>query len=98
MNYKLRKSAFSDIRDIGRYSTEKFGNRQRDEYLLGLEETFKQITEQPCLSKVRDDISKGLLCRPYKQHLIFYKIGPSFVDILAILHRRMLPEKHIPES
>jgi toxin ParE1/3/4 len=95
MDYKLRKSAISDIRDIGRYTLDRFGAKQRNEYLLGLETQFKTISAEPYRHKPRNDISDGLCCCSYKQHLIFYRISANFVDVLAVLHKRMLPEMHL---
>lgn len=95
MDYKLRQSAKEDIKEIGRYTISKFGVAQRDKYLFGLEAHFKKISSGPTKSKNRSDLGEGLYCSSYEQHIVFFKITPTFTDILAVLHKRMLPESHL---
>lgn len=97
MKYKLRRSAKEDIKEIGRYTLSKFGVSQRDKYLCGLASHFEKIAKKPKMFKQRNDIKAGLYCSSFEQHLIFYKTERNYVDILAVLHKRMLPENHLSE-
>jgi len=40
VKYLLRQSAIIDLKDIAVYTLKKFGKKQRDEYLRGLEARF----------------------------------------------------------
>jgi toxin ParE1/3/4 len=95
VNYKLRQSAKDDIKDIGRYTLSKFGAEQRNKYLIGLESHFRTIAAMPNKGKPRSDLRKGYFCSNYKHHIVFFQIQSGFVDITAILHKRMLPENHL---
>lgn len=95
MNYKLRQSAREDIKEIGRYTISEFGATQRDKYLYGLEAHFKKISTKPKKYKHRSDIGEGLYCSSYEQHIVFFKIDTDFIDILAVLHKRMLPKSYL---
>jgi len=97
LKYKLRKSAEEDIKGIGRYSLSKFGVSQRNKYLHGLASHFEKIANNPKIYKKRNDIKAGLYCSEFEQHFVFYKIENDVVDILAVLHKRMLPENHLLE-
>jgi toxin ParE1/3/4 len=95
VNYKLRQSAKDDIKDIGRYTLSEFGSLQRSKYLLGLESHFRAIASMPRKCKSRSDLREGYFCSNYDQHIVFFQIQRDFVDIIAVLHKRMLPENHL---
>jgi toxin ParE1/3/4 len=69
--YKLRQSAREDIKKIGRYTLQKYGEAKRNEYLLGLESQFESIAAMPLRSRQRNDIKEGYYSAGYKSMLFF---------------------------
>jgi len=95
MKYKLRQTARNDLKDIGRYTLKNHGQTQRDKYLTGLSERFELLGENPYFGRPCNDIKTGYYCSDYNKHAIFYLIQKNYVDILAVLHKSMMPERHL---
>ncbi|QQD18216.1 type II toxin-antitoxin system RelE/ParE family toxin [Spongiibacter nanhainus] len=57
--FLLTAVARKDIIDIGRYTTEKWGKRQRDKYLKQLDDAFKMLARQPEIGRDADDVKPG---------------------------------------
>ena len=87
--YRLTTKAVSDMRSIGRYTAEQWGQDQRSQYLRQLDRRFKWLAENPGLGRNRPDIDETYFCYPEGEHLIFYRIDGTTIEIIGILHRRM---------
>mgnify|MGYP003115697724 CR=1 FL=1 len=95
-SYLLTASARKDVVDIGRFTTEKWGKRQRDEYLRLLDDAFKLLAHQPDIVRDPDDIKPGYKKFSQGSHLIFYRAGTeSRIVIIRILHNSMDVEQHL---
>ena len=84
--YRLLAKAEADYRDIGRYTQRTWGPEQRRTYLIGLVAAFQRLADNPELGRLRPDLRTGLRSYVQGQHVIFYRIGPTTVEILRILH------------
>ena len=93
--YKLRQVAREDLKTIGRYTLKKYGVAKRNEYLLGLESQFESIAKMPLKARQHSDIKEEYYSSSYKRHVIFFCINNDFIEIIGVLHKRMLPEAHI---
>lgn len=81
--------AASDLKEIGRYSLETWGKRQRDVYLRQLASRFQWISENPNAGRQWPDLDDTILSFPEGEHLIFYRRTADAVEILRVLHKRM---------
>ncbi|MBS4049959.1 MAG: type II toxin-antitoxin system RelE/ParE family toxin [Methylomonas sp.] len=59
--YRITPRALSDLKSIGRYTTEKWGKPQRNRYLADLDKRFNWLAKHPHLGKHRADIAEGSL-------------------------------------
>ena len=84
-----------DLKEIGLYTQKEWGRAQRDLYLSKLDACFHAIAHEPGIGKPCDDIRSGYRKYHHERHLIFYKQGPSCIDIVRILHDRMDIESHL---
>ncbi len=91
--YTLRQFAKDNIKEIGRYTLKHHGKSQRNIYLTGLKDRFEQLAVNPNLGRIRYDIKEGCHCYAYQKHIIFYRKQSTHIEILAVLHERMLPNK-----
>jgi toxin ParE1/3/4 len=92
----LTAAARRDVIEIGRFTTGKWGKRQRDKYLKQLDDAFKLLARQPEIGKDANDIKPGY--RKYNQgsHTIFYRAGTeSKIVVIRILHNSMDIEHHL---
>ncbi len=94
--YLLTAAARKDIIDIGRFTTEKWGKRQRDKYLKQLDDGFKLLARQPEIGRAADDIKPGYKKFSQGSHIIFYRAGTeSRIVVIRILHNSMDVDQHL---
>ncbi len=92
--YRIRALAQADLESIWLYTCEEWGAAQADTYLKSVIQRFEWLTENPTLSKPRDDIKQGYFCFPEGMHLIFYVLNEqgiknNHVEIIGIPQQRM---------
>ena len=87
--FKLTAAALNDLREIARYTQNKWGKNKRSVYLRALDERFNWLAQNPDLGLPRDDIKTGYLCYPEGKHIIFYRKNDDWIDVLGILHQSM---------
>ena len=88
-NFRITPRAMADLKNIGRYTLEKWGKKQRDIYLRNLDKRFQWLADDPQLGRHRPDIEKGYYCFPQGSHLVFYIMRDSGIDIIGIPHQNM---------
>ncbi|MBU1168671.1 MAG: type II toxin-antitoxin system RelE/ParE family toxin [Proteobacteria bacterium] len=98
LNIRLTKQAISDMKDIGRYTKEHWGQEQRNRYLSKLDKCFQAIAREPHLGQSCEEIYPDYRKCHLGQHMIFYKASPTHIHIIRILHQRMDVEKHLSEN
>lgn len=86
MIYVLSEFAEHDIEDIYNFGSYKFGTAQALQYLENLELCFETLCKNPTIGRCRNEIKNGLLSLPYHSHIIFYRITPSYIRVIRILH------------
>ncbi len=87
--FRVTPRAQDDLRNIGRYTEKHWGRRQRNIYLKAIEKRFSWLAENPRLGKHRADVYEGYYSYPQGQHVIFYLISESGIDIIGIPHKEM---------
>lgn len=94
--FLLTAVARKDIIDIGRYTTEKWGKRQRDKYLKQLDDAFKMLARQPEIGRDADDVKPGYKKFSQGSHIIFYRAGTeSKIVVIRVLHNSMDVDQHL---
>ncbi|MBL7003661.1 MAG: type II toxin-antitoxin system RelE/ParE family toxin [Gammaproteobacteria bacterium] len=87
--YRITFRAQNDLLDIGRYTEQNWGRKQRNKYLKELESRFLWLTENSQLGKHRSDIHKDYYSYPQGHHVVFYLISNNFIDIIGLPHKEM---------
>ena len=93
--YRFSQSANADLQDIASYTIEKWGAAQTITYLDGLEQTAKELAQNPKRGKPCDDLSFGLRSFPYESHVMYYLEEPDGIVVARVLHERMSAPLHI---
>ena len=104
---RLTAAAETDFRNILRWTSGHFGERQAHVYANTLTKAIKALTEGPDLAgaRERNDIGEGLRGlhvdrgRRKGRHFVLYRAesqaGPPTIDVLRLLHDSMdLPRRH----
>lgn len=87
--YRITPRALQDIRDIGRYTLQKWGREQRNNYLHALDKRFEWLAENPQCGTYRPEIQEGYFSYIQGSHLIFYLKREGGIDIIGIAHQCM---------
>ncbi len=94
--FLLTSAARKDVIDIGRFTTEKWGRRQRDKYLKQLDDAFRLLARQPEIGRDAEAIKPGYKKFSQGSHLIFYRAGAeSKIVVIRILYNSMDVEQHL---
>lgn len=94
--FRLSRKAKADLKSIARYTESRWGRTQRNHYILQFDQCFQLLAENPRMGQSCDEVIPGYRHLPQGSHVIFYcQATESRVDIIRILHKRMLPEEHL---
>lgn len=85
-NYVISEQAAADIDEIFEFGEYKFGVPQALHYLIGLEEHFQKLRDNPDIGRERNDIKKGLYSLAYISHIIFYRKLEDRLRIVRVLY------------
>jgi toxin ParE1/3/4 len=87
-----------DLIEIADYTVDVWGLEQANRYLEGLANCFAQISRSPEVGRSCDQIRPGYRRIEHEKHVVLYRIDHDGVFVSRILHRRMLPSKHVLED
>jgi toxin ParE1/3/4 len=92
----LSEKAKADVKGIGRYTQQRWGVEQRNRYLGELDACFQKIGANPTLGNSAEAIRAGYRRIREGSHVVFFRKAGNEVEIVRVLHERMLPGKHLP--
>ena len=95
LSYKFTPDARTDLLNIRKYTLKTWGKEQSTKYLQELNKTLQLLSDSPTIGIQRTDISLTTFSFPYASHIIYYTLDNDFLIIFAVLHKNMVPEKHI---
>jgi toxin ParE1/3/4 len=81
------------MREIARFTLDRWGVSQAHRYVQGLKETFQLLAENSGMGRPCDAINSGLHRHEQGKHVIFYRLKPGGVRVVRILHQQMIPTK-----
>ena len=87
--------AEQDLIEIWHYSFKKWGEDKAVEYLLQLDAGMQGLVSNPLLGKSREKVRKRYRSLHINRHVIYYRLLGETIDIVRVLHERMIPEKHL---
>jgi toxin ParE1/3/4 len=86
--------AENDLDRIATYTLEVWGPEQRDAYLTVLEETCETIIPRHLRLARATPERPGILRWRVERHLVYFREVDDGIEIVRILHERMLPSRH----
>jgi len=89
LKIRLAHTAERDLELIWIYTMVEWSEEQANKYVGLIEQGFSQLLDNPYLGKARPDIKTGYRALQVKKHLIFYRVGTEYIDILGVPHIRM---------
>lgn len=94
-DYRLTPLAQEDLEDIWRYSATTWSVAQANTYIDQLADHFRALADNPNLAAPCDHIRTGYRYMHAKRHVIYLRQTSTGIDIVRILHDRMLPRNHL---
>ena len=95
-SFTLTNMAKADLKDIGRYTLNKWGREQGTHYLSILDACFRQLAENPLNGKDCSEIRSGYRKFNVGSHIIFYRqIVSDSIEIVRVLHGHMDVENYL---
>lgn len=89
-SFLLTNAAKADLRNIARFTEQKWGREQRKHYLKGMDDVFRCLADSPALGVSCDYIAPELRKHTFQSHMIYYDIASATqVLIVRVLHKRM---------
>jgi toxin ParE1/3/4 len=84
----LAPAARLDLQDILRFTTQRWGRRQRAIYKQALEHGFDALARFPFMGKEQPEHGEHARCFPIEQHVIIYEVTKIDVLIARKIHIR----------
>ena len=94
-DFRLSLKAESDIRNIARYTIERFGVEQSRTYRDSMIACFQSLAENLGIGRKADKIRDGYRRFNHRSHVIFYKSHERDILIIRVLHNRMSSPRHL---
>jgi toxin ParE1/3/4 len=88
-SFRLTPRAAADLDAIADYTIETWGLAQLETYLMGFNNRFQWLADNPLAGRERNDVQPGFRSYPEASHIIFYIINEDQVDIIGIPHKSM---------
>ena len=93
--YRFTGKARQDLVDIIAYTQSHWGQPQAKAYITNLQSTCQLLADNPEIGRKCDEIAANVLSHPVKSHIIYYLRQDCNIVIVRILHKGMLPSKHL---
>lgn len=92
--YRLSPKAVEDMEGIWLYSFTNWSAKQADSYIDDLTEAFEFLTQNSKAGTACDYIRQNYRRHMVHSHTIFYRETAYGIEVMRILHSRMLPTLH----
>jgi len=92
---RYSKDAERDLSEIVQYTIETWGVNQASRYLDLLQQTCEQIVPQHAHLARPVPKRPGLFAWRCERHMVYFRRFQAVIQIVRILHERMLPESYL---
>jgi toxin ParE1/3/4 len=87
-------AAQDDLAAIAEYSFEQWGAKRAERYIQGLDRAAQQLPELLGITRPVEGYSQLRLMQ-VDRPVLFFRIVDDVVEVVRILHERMLPEEYL---
>jgi toxin ParE1/3/4 len=87
-------AAQDDVIGIAEYSFEQWGAERAENYIEGVDRAAHQLPELLGISRPVEGYPQ-LRRMQIDRHMLFFRIVDDVIEVVRILHERMLPEEHL---
>lgn len=94
----LSRRAQGDISAILRYTAERWGMPQLLAYRQKLDQALQRLRQDPLLGKVDQSLPETYRLWLVGSHVIVYRLKPDCIQVIRVLHQRMMVARHLTSS
>ncbi|MCG8439771.1 MAG: type II toxin-antitoxin system RelE/ParE family toxin [Pseudomonadales bacterium] len=76
------------------YSLREWGMERADRYIDDLTETLALLADRPKAGAQCENIRVGYRKYPVIRHVVYYRETAYGIEVVRVLHDRMLPSRH----
>ncbi len=98
MKIRLTRPAVRDLAEIGRYTRDRWGEKQARRYRAAISARLRWLCQNKSLWHARPELHEGICTYPEHSHVIVFKEYEDGIEILRILHERMDPARRLRED
>ncbi len=91
----ITPAATADLESIWSFTFDRWGETQADLYFDHLIARMEQLPATPLLGQPRDEIRQGYRSLQVKQHVVYYRLIDEKIEVVRVLHERMVPANHL---
>jgi toxin ParE1/3/4 len=92
---RFRPKAESDLMRIRRYTIERWGLDQAEEYVRSISAALEAIAAGQRRGRPAIDVAPELSRVKIASHIVYFRLTEQYVDVLRILHERMDASRHL---
>ncbi len=97
LTYRLTPDAQADLVEIRRFTLIRWGVEQSRKYLAELRQSMRLLSATPTLGKNRPEIGPCVHSFPHGSHVIYYLIHENQLVVFGVLHKQMVPDRHLDQ-
>lgn len=94
MKVRYTPAAQDDLIGIAEYSFEQWGAERAKHYIEGVDGAAQQLPELLGITRLVEGFPQ-LRRMQVDRHILFFRIVDDVIEIVRILHERMMPEEHL---
>jgi toxin ParE1/3/4 len=99
LRLEITPAAKADLREIERYTAEKWGEKQASIYLEKVAIAGDRLVQNPTLlGRPRFEIRQGYYSYHFEKHLFIFRITDESIQIVRVLHQSMDLPRHLTET
>jgi toxin ParE1/3/4 len=88
LRIQFRRLAVSDLKAIGQWGVEQWGEDRTDTFLADMRQAIDQLLEFPLMGKRQSTLNPRLRSISHAGYLIFYTVESEGPTIVRVLHER----------
>ena len=93
--FRLTSDARTDLIEIRRFTVLRWGGVQSGEYLSKLRQAMVLLASSPQIGTQSPELGPGVSSFPLAGHVIYYLVDEKDVVVFAVLHKAMVPSRHL---
>ncbi|BBO86816.1 plasmid stabilization protein ParE (plasmid) [Desulfosarcina ovata subsp. sediminis] len=93
--YRLSPKAVEDMEAIWLYSLTHWGAKQTGRYIDDVIGAFELLAQNPEIGTACNHIRQNYRRYPIKRHVVYYRVTDYGIEVMRILHDRMLSTRHL---